>query len=110
MTKNLELRWMIYKKEDSKFPYQLYIEEKPNQFLCLNVQERWPGPGKKIFCKPCGVFTSSDLPAEGLLVEFKIISIRRYGKRLTIVLDRKIKRRCWFVFVKKEYKNKPGEY
>jgi len=105
-----KLRWLIYSNPGSHFPYWLFIEEKPGVFLSLKVQERWPGPGKKIFCKVDGMVNVDSLPAEELVEECNIISQKRYGKKLTIILDRKIKKRCWFLFLKKEYKTKPGEY
>jgi hypothetical protein len=49
------MRWLIYSKPGTHFPYRLFIEEKPGVFLSLLVQERWPGPGKKIFCKADGL-------------------------------------------------------
>ncbi len=104
------LRWIIYKQHDDSFPYQLYIEEEPNNFLCLNVQERWPGPGKKIFCKVVGHCLSSQLPSAEPIEECRITTLKHYGRRLIIVLDRKIRKRCWFVFIKKEYKKRPGEF
>jgi len=36
--------------------------------------------------------------------------MKRYGKRLAIVLDRAINKRCEFLFLKKKYKQKEGEY
>ncbi len=105
-----ELRWILYKQEDKRFPYRLYIEEASDNFICLDTQDRWPGPGKKIFCKLIGTCHSGDLPKEKPIEDCKIITIQRYGKRLIIVLDRKVKKRCWFVFVKKEYKTKSGVF
>ncbi len=104
------LRWLLYQQSDEKFPYQLYIEVEPDNFLCLNVQDRWPGPGKKIYCQPLGLCNTVNLPAQEPLEECNIITARRYGKRLIIVLDRKTKKRCWFVFIKREYKTRPGEF
>ena len=54
MEKSSELRWLIFAHEETRFPYRLYIEEEPEKFLCLKVQEKWPGPGKRIFCKQEG--------------------------------------------------------
>lgn len=104
------LRWLIYSNPGTHFPYQLFIEEKPGVFLSLKVQERWPGPGKKIFCKLEGTVNDDELPEGEPNEECNIFSQKRYGKKLTIILDRKIRKRCWFLFLKKEYKRKPGEY
>lgn len=102
------LRWLIYPGIEKRYPYRLFIEERGNEFLVLSVQERWPGPGKNIFCKMDGIV--NELPEGKPLEECGIVSKVRYGKRLSIVLDRKLRKRCWFIFLKKEYKKKPGEY
>lgn len=110
MDKSPGLKWLLYKQEEQKFPYRLFLEESPGKFICLNTQDRWPGPGKKLFCQSLGTCTTSDLPAQNPVEDCNIISIKRYGRRLIVILDRKIKRRCWFVFIKKEYKTKPEEF
>ncbi len=110
MIDNKYLRWIICENDDVRFPYQLFIEEEPNNFLHLLIQERWPGPGKKIFCRFVGRCSYSELPDKELIEECGIVTIKHFGKRLVIVLDRKTRKRCWFVFVKKEYKTKPGEF
>ena len=38
MEKNLH--WLLYKTGEEKFPYKIYLEEKPNEFLILRVQAR----------------------------------------------------------------------
>lgn len=108
MISDKNLRWLIYPGKEERYPYRLFIEDKSNEFLELQVQERWPGPGKNIFCKLEGKV--AELPADEPLEQCNIISNVRYGKKLSIVLDRKIKRRCWFIFLKKEYKRKQGQY
>jgi len=110
MTKSSQLRWLIFAHGETGFPYKLYIEEEPGRFLCLKVQEKWPGPGKRIFCKQEGYFDKNDLPGEEPLEQYKILSCSRYGRKLTVILDRKIRKRCWFIFLKKEYKSRPKEF
>jgi len=44
-------RWLVYSEDEERFPYRVFIEESPGKFLCLKAHERWPGPGKNIFCK-----------------------------------------------------------
>ena len=104
------LHWFLYKQERGKFPYRLYIEENPDDFLVLSVQDKWPGPGKKIYClleKRC---KELELPPEKPVEDISILKTYRYGKKLNIILNRKTKRRCWFIFLKKEYKTKPGQF
>lgn len=104
------LRWLIYPAASERFPYWLFIEDRPGKFLCLRVQERWPGPGKNIFCKAEGTVSVDELPIEEPLEQCNIVYKNRYGKKLNIILDRKVRKRCWFLFLKKQYKNKPGQY
>ncbi|MCM8832704.1 MAG: ERCC4 domain-containing protein [Candidatus Omnitrophica bacterium] len=110
MGKVEKLRWLMFSNLNDKFPYKLYIEEYPHHFLCLNVQERWPGPNKQIYCLREGHFNEDELP-KSEPIEICFIKLKKqYGKKLEIVLDRKIKKRCWFLFLKKEYKKKKGEF
>ncbi len=104
------LRWLIYKQPSKKFPFQLYIEESPGHFKVLDVQNRWPGPGKKIYCIFSKNCSAEELPDDEPEESCFIKKLGRYGKKLNIVLDRKTKKRCWFLFIKKEYKTKPGQY
>lgn len=108
MEKNL--RWLLYKTNEEKFPYKIYLEEKPNEFLILKVQARWPGPGKKIFCISEGYLHQEKIEDTEPVEECNIILFKRFGKKLNLILDRKTKRRCWFIFLKKEYKTRPGDY
>jgi hypothetical protein len=108
MEKNL--RWLLYKINEEKFPYKIYLEEKPNEFLILKVQARWPGPGKKIFCISEGYLHQEKIEDTEPVEECNIILFKRFGKKLNLILDRKTKRRCWFIFLKKEYKTRPGDY
>ena len=53
MPKNL--RWLLYKTDEEKFPYKIYLEEKPGEFLILKVQARWPGPGGNLEFRSCNI-------------------------------------------------------
>jgi hypothetical protein len=101
----------MYKNdEDSKYPYSLFIEESPGSFIFLKTAEKWPGPGKNIFCKFEGVVGAKAVPKGDPVDECAIFSIRRYGKRLTVILDRARNKRSWFIFIEKEYKSHPGTF
>ncbi len=102
--------WYLYKSGITKFPYRIYLEEQPGQYLVLLVQAKWPGPGKKIFCISEGIVSQKDIPDVEPVEKCPIILAKRWGKKLNIILDRKTKRRCWFIFLQKEYKTTPGQY
>jgi hypothetical protein len=104
------LYWYLYKNENNKFPYTIYLEEKLGQYLTLRVQAKWPGPGMKIFCISEGILSKKNLPNEEPEEKCPIILAKRWGKKLNIILDRKTRRRCWFIFLQKEYKSTPGQY
>lgn len=111
MTTYTPLRWFIYKRQEDNFPYWVFIEEERNKFIFLKARDKWPGPGKNIFCKFEGEgFKKRDLPKDEPIDSCEIFSIKRYGKRLNIILNRSRKKRCWFIFLKKEYKTRPGEF
>ena len=91
-----------------RFPYRLTILQGEEVILQLRVQERWPGPQGQIFCMREEM---REWPPPLEEVErVPVISLRRYGKRLSVVLDRGTNKRCDFLFLKKRYKNREGEY
>lgn len=105
-----ETLWILEAVEDSKFPYRLSIKRDEHTLLCLRVQDHWPGQKGNIFCireeQPNWPSPSPSKEIERV----PIISMRRYGKRLVIVLDRIKNKRCDFLFLKKAYKTREGEY
>ena len=110
-THNLPLRWRIYKSnDDKKYPFSLFIEEKHGSFIFLRTAEKWPGPGKNVFCKFEGVVGAKAVPKDEPVDECSIFSIRRYGKRLTVILNRPKNKRSWFIFLQREYKKHPGAF
>ncbi len=110
---NKKLKWIMCKNPDldnKNFPYILFLEKNPGNYIYLKTQDKWPATGKKIFCKYKGEIKEENLPQLEIIETNYITTIRQYGKRLTVILDRKIKKRCWFIFIEKEYKTKQGKY
>ena len=110
MHKQSKLKWRIYKNDDGSFPFWLFIEQESGKFLFLKAREKWPGPGKNIFCKFEGIVSSKKLPKTESADECEIVSVRRWGRRVVVVLNRARNKRCWFIFVQKEYKKHPGTF
>jgi len=101
------LWWVIETTDNKKFPYLLSIKNDDNTLLRLMVQSRWPGAGTQVFCLRAfddGVTTIEEIE------RVPIINLNRYGRRLSVVLDRPNNKRCDFLFIKKKYKTKEGEY
>ncbi|MEO0092760.1 MAG: hypothetical protein ABIK67_00680 [candidate division WOR-3 bacterium] len=97
------MRWLIYQQASKRFPYLLLIEHEAGKFLSYAVQDKWPGPGKNIFCIPGQELTEDQLPKElELLDSCDIKKLARYGRKLVIILDRKVKKRSWFLTVEKQ--------
>lgn len=100
--------WVLEATGHSKFPYRIRIIKGDENLLCLLVQDRWPGTRGHIFClreDPRG-----NLYPAREVERVPVVSLKRYGKRLAITLDRAVNKRCEFLFLKKHYKQKEGEY
>lgn len=103
-----EIWWIVETIGDEKFPYRLRIKKGTDTLLCLKTQDRWPGGRGNIFCLRDEARID---PFPGERIErVPVISLRRYGKRLSVVLDRPKYKRCDFLFLKKRYKTREGEY
>ncbi len=101
------LLWILESTESDKFPYRLSIRKGEKILLSLFVQDKWPGAGKHIFCLRDDDKNDDEYEE---VEKVPIISAKRYGKRLSVVLDRSKNKRCDFLFLKKKYKNRKGEY
>jgi hypothetical protein len=103
------LRWLVYPSGKDRFPFTLLVEHEPGSFLCYEVQEKWPGPGKSVFCLSRGTITEDRLPPDCKPVDSCAITVvRRYGRKLTVLLDRKNRKRSWFITVEKQSKRDPA--
>lgn len=100
--------WVLESIDNNKFPYLLSIKKGDETLLRLRVQDRWPGPKGNIFCIK-EERDKSYRPVEEI-ERVPVVSIKRYGKRLAVVLDRSRNKRCDFLFLRKKYKTKEGEY
>ncbi|MFP4363794.1 MAG: ERCC4 domain-containing protein [Spirochaetia bacterium] len=96
--------WQIESAPNSKFPFRISIEEEGRTILALRAQDKWPGQKGNIFC-----IRERSAPEEEedlrIIERVPIAFLRRQGKRVEIVLDRNIKKRCDFLFLKKKSKN-----
>jgi len=101
--------WILEHLGDKKFPYRLTIKKGDEVLLALRVQDRWPGQKGNIFCIREETVQWETIEGEEI-ERVPVLSIKRFGKRLSIVLDRTINKRCDFLFLKKKYKTKEGEY
>jgi hypothetical protein len=100
--------WTVERRlGDGKFPYRIEIRPHKGEPLVLWAQARWPAANRNIYCLRITEAPSDELCEE--LEEVPIVALQRRGVRLSVVLDRARYKRCDFLFLKKAYKNRPGE-
>jgi len=100
--------WILKKTQNPKFPYRVTVVRDGQVVLDLYVQDKWPGTKGNIFCLSAA--EREPYPGEEELERVPVVSYQVYGKRVTVILDRPMQKRCNFLFLTKAYKNKPGEY
>ena len=100
--------WVLERCSGDRFPYRLRILDAAGATaLRLRVQDSWPSANRNIFCLRDEVSDGGD-PGEEI-ERVPIIALQRRGVRLSVVLDRRSRRRCDFLFLRREYKQRPGE-
>ncbi|RMD57523.1 MAG: hypothetical protein D6828_03600, partial [Nitrospirae bacterium] len=104
-----EIVWIIEETGEKRFPYRLTIKKNDSILLRLRVQDRWPPEDGYVFCIREKEDKTYDHPLRELERE-EVISFKKFGKKISIVLGRKKNRSCDFLFLKKPYKRKEGEY
>jgi hypothetical protein len=100
---------VLSRVEDARFPFRIEILSADGTSLVLRAQDRWPVAGRNIFCLR---ETAESAPGIALeeLERLPILALQRRGVRLSIVLDRPRYKRCDFLFTRREYRNRPGEW
>ncbi len=92
-----------------RFPYLLTIRRGDDLLLALRTQDRWPGGNGNAFClRPPD--PAALRPSAEELERVPVVSLHRFGKRLSVVLDRPTRKRCELLFLKKHYLNGDAEY
>ncbi len=104
--------FILEQVDNERFPYRLTLRQGEKLLLALRVQEKWPGQKGNVFClrEDAGAADGDWQPPEGEIERVPVVSLKRYGKRLAVVLDRPKNKRCDFLFLMKKYKNRDGEY
>ncbi len=105
----MALYWHVERTMNERFPFRITISDDDGIRLAVRAQDKWPGPQGNVFClrEPRGSAADEPLtPVERV----PVVSVQRMGRRVSVVLDRKTRKRCDFLFLKRAYKNRPGEY
>jgi hypothetical protein len=100
--------WTVERTASRRFPFRIAVEQGGRLLLAVRAQSCWPGPGQQIFC----IRERSLDPAEPLepVERVPIVTLARVGRKLTIVLDRPVRKRCEFLTVAKPYRDGEGTY
>ncbi len=110
LTPNIVGEWVIEEASDPKFPFRLriYTRKRTEPVLSFFVQDRWPGSNQHIFClREARIGDDVTIGAE--VERVPIVALQRYGRRMSVVLDRPRQKRCDFQIVEKTYKNPEPE-
>ena len=110
LTPNSVGEWVLDEASDPKFPFRLriYTPKRTEPLLSFFVQDRWPGSNQHIFClREARIGDDVTIGAE--VERIPIVALQRYGRRLSVVLDRPRQKRCDFQIVEKAYKNPDAE-
>lgn len=100
--------WTVYRLADARLPFRVAIELDGRTLFAVRAASSWPGPGEQVFClREDG--SEADQPTE-LIERVPILQHTRLGRKLTIVLDRPMRKRREFLVVRKPYRNRPGTY
>ena len=93
---------MLEHTSDPKFPYRLriYTRGRSEPMLSFFVQDRWPGSNKHIFCLRENRI-AEDVVVDGEIERVPVVALQRYGRRLSVVLDRPRQKRCDFQVVER---------
>ncbi len=103
--------FILEQVDNKKFPFRLTIRQGEKLLLALRAQDKWPGQKGNVFClREDGWEDGAWEPPDAEIERVPVVSLKRYGRRLAIVLDRPKNKRCDFLFLTKKYKNRDGEY
>lgn len=100
--------WTVQRGTNGRFPFRVAIETDGRVIIAVRAPSMWPGPGQQIFC----LREDPNEDAEQLepVERVPVLQMRRIGRKLAIVLDRALRKRCEFLSITKPYKDRPGSY
>ncbi len=101
-------KWILERTTNHRFPVRIRIEQSGRVLLAVRAQSAWPGPGQQIFC----VREWGDDPTEVLepVEQVPVANLSRVGRKLAVVLDRPLRKRCEFLVVHKPRADGTGDY
>ena len=100
--------WNVERTQSARFPVRIAIEQGGRVLFAVRAQSEWPAPGGQIFCLREQELDLSE-PLEPL-ARIPIVTLKRVGAKIAVVLDRPTRKRCEFLVLRKPRKDGSGVY
>jgi hypothetical protein len=100
--------WRVERTANPRFPFRISIEQHGRKVLAVRAKAAWPGPGQNIFCLREHEFDPGE-PLE-LIEHVPLVSLNRIGRKVAVVLDRPLRKRCEFLAIEKTRRDGSGAY
>jgi len=100
--------WSVERTQSARFPVRIAVEQDGRVLFAVRAQSEWPAPGGQIFCLRERDFDPGE-PLEPL-ARVPIVTLKRVGPKLAVVLDRPTRKRCEFLVLRKDRKDGSGAY
>ena len=100
--------WRVERTTNPRFPFRISIEQHGRTVLAVRAKAAWPGPGQNIFCLREDEFDPGE--ALELIEQVPLVSLSRIGRKVAVVLDRPLRKRCEFLAIEKTRRDGSGAY
>lgn len=105
------LIWITQATGNPRFPYRVAIlrEGEAQALFAVRAADKWPGPGASIFCVRDGS-TADEVDIFEEVERVPVIGYEVFGRRISVTLDRPVRKRCEFLVLEKSYRDREGSY
>lgn len=100
--------WRVERTANRRFPFRISVAQDGRLLFAVRAQSSWPGPGQNIFCLREREL-DPDEPLE-TVERAPVSALSRVGRKLTLALDRPMRKRCEFLTVEKPRADGSGTY
>jgi hypothetical protein len=100
--------WRVERTTNPRFPFRISVEQDGRTVIAVRARAAWPGPGENIFCLQEHDY-DPDEPLE-LVERVPLVSLTRMGRKIALVLDRPLRKRCEFLAIEKQRRDGTGSY
>ncbi len=100
--------WSVERTQSTRFPVRIAIEQGGRVLFAVRAQSEWPAPGGQIFCLRERELDLTEPLAP--VARVPIVTLKRVGAKIAVVLDRPTRKRCEFLVLRKDRKDGSGAY